>query len=336
MTLRNHTPNTLASFALLATLGLSGVAQAQKPPGLPGNYPSKPVRVTIPVAPGGGTDFMGRLVLGKLGEMWGVSFLADNQVAGGGIPAMDVVRKSPPDGNTLAFVSSATYLRAAFVTKVDWDVRTAFVPISPGSVSILMLAAANDAPFKNFRETVAWAKANPGKLSYGSSAVGSSGHLTGELIWYKTGVKATVIPYKGAGQAVIDTVAGRVPVTIGSLPALTSFVRSGKLTVLGVTSIKRAESAPDFPTLAESGLPGFDYSGWFGMVGPAGLPPAIVNALNKASQDIIRLPDVKAAMLKAGADPLYGTPEEFRKIQLDTLDRTAEVLKATGIDLKED
>ncbi len=334
--LNRSTGNRLACIAVLGALGFSGVALAQKPPGLPGNYPSKPVKVTIPVGAGGGTDFVGRLVMGKLGEMWGASFLADNQVAGGGMPAMDLVHKAVPDGSTLAFVSSATYIRAAFVTKMDWDVRTAFVPIAPGSVSILMLAASNNSPFKKFREMIAYAKANPGKLDYSASALGSSAHLTGELIWFKTGVKATVIPYKGSGQAVIDTIAGRVPLTIGSLPAVVPHAKAGKLTVIGVTSGKRSESAPEFPTLSEVGLPGFDYSGWFGLVGPTGVPPAIVNALNKAIMEIVRMPDVKAAMLKAGADPLYATPEEFRKIQLDALDRTAEVLKATGLELKED
>ena len=328
--------NALASMVLLAALGFAGFAQAQKPAGLPGNYPAKPVKVVIPVGPGGGTDFLARLVFGKLGEMWGSTFITENHVAAGGMLGMEQVRKSP-DAHNLAFGSSATYIRAAFVSKVDWDVRKAFTPIAPVSLSTLLLAASNDAPFRNFKELITYAKANPpNTLSYGSSAVGSSSHLTAELIWFKTGVKVQIIPYKGTGQAVIDTVAGRVPVIIGSVAALTPHVKAGKIRLLGVTSGKRVESAPDFLTLNEAGLTGFDYAGWFGIVGPGTMPPAIVNALNKAVMDILKMPDVKAAMDKTGADPMYGTPEEFRKVTLDALDRTAEVIKATGIDLKEE
>jgi tripartite-type tricarboxylate transporter receptor subunit TctC len=326
----------LSALALSASLGVSGLALAQKPAGLPGNYPSKPVKVIIPVGPGGGTDFLARLVFGKLGDMWSSTFIAENHTAAGGMVAMDQLAKGPADGHALAFASSATYIRAAFVAKLDWDVRKAFVPIAPVSLSTLMLAAYNGAPFKNFKEMIAYAKANPGQLQYGSSAIGSSSHLTAELIFHKTGVKATIIPYKGTGQAVTDTVAGRVPAIIGSVAALTPHIKSGKLTLIGVTSGKRVESAPDFLTISEAGLPGFDYAGWFGIVGPAKMPPATVNAINKAVMDILRMPDVKAAMTKSGADQMYGSPEEFRKTTLDALDRTAEVLKATGLELKED
>lgn len=335
ITMPRITGKGLASLALLATLSLSGIAQAQKPAGLPGNYPAKPVKVIIPVGPGGGTDFLARLVFGKLGDMWGSPFISENHVTAGGMVGMEQVRTSP-DAYVLAFGSSATYIRSAFVAKVDWDVRKAFTPIAPVSASTLLLASSNEAPFKNFKELIAYAKANPGKLSYGSSAVGSSSHLTAELIWHLSGVKIQIIPYKGTGQAVLDTVGGRVPVLIGSVAALTPHVKSGKITLLGVTSGKRVLSAPDFQTLDEAGLKGFDYAGWFGIVGPPTMSPAIVNAMNKAVMEILKMPDVMAAMSKTGADPLYGTPEEFRKVQLDALDRTAQVLKATGIDLKDD
>lgn len=334
ITLPRINRNRLASMALLAAMGFSGLAQAQKPAGLPDNYPSKPVKVVIPVGPGGGTDFLARLVFTKLGEMWGATFVAENHVAAGGMVGMEQVRKSP-DGYILAFGSSATYIRAAFVANVDWDVRKAFTPIAPVSLSTLLLASSNSAPFKNFKEMIAHAKANPGALSYGSSAIGSSSHLTAELIWHLTGVKVQIIPYKGTGQAVADTVSGRVPIIIGSVAALTPHVKAGKLTLIGVTSGKRVQSAPDFHTLDEAGLTGFDYAGWFGIVGAAGMQPPVVNALNKSVMDVLAMPDVKAAMTKTGADQLLGTPEEFRKVTLDALDRTAQVLKATGLNLKE-
>jgi tripartite-type tricarboxylate transporter receptor subunit TctC len=161
-------------------------------------------------------------------------------------------------------------------------------------------------------------------------------HLTAELIWHLTGTKVQIIPYKGTGQAVLDTIGGRVPIIIGSVAALTPHVKAGKLTLIGVTAGKRVLSAPDFQTLDEAGLKGFHYAGWFGVVGPPTMSPAIVNVMNKTVMEILKMPDVMAAMSKTGADPLYGTPEEFRKMQLDALDSTAQVLKATGIQLGDD
>jgi len=323
------------SMGLCAMLAFSGLAQAQKPSGLPGNYPSKLVRVLIPVVPGGGTDTLSRLVFGRLGDIWGTPFVSENVPAAGGMVAMEQLRRAPADGHLLGFVSSSTYIRAAFVAPVDWDVRKEFAPVAPVSLSTLLLAVSNNQPFRNLKELIAYAKANPGKLSYGASEVGGSPHLTAERIWHEAGIKLVHIPYKGTGQAVIDTIGGRVPVLMGSVAALTPHVKAGKLTLIGVTSGERVDSAPDFQTIAEAGLTGFDYTGWFGVVAPANTPPAVVNALNKSITDILRMPEVKAAMLKSGADQMIGTPEQFRKTILGSLDRTTEVLKATGLDLRE-
>jgi len=326
---------TLVSMALLAGLSASGAALAQRPGNLPDNYPNKPVRVVIGVVPGGGTDNLSRLVFGKLSDIWGASFISENIPGADGMIAMEQVRRARPDGYVLNFTSSSSYIRSAFVAKVDWDVRKEFTPIAPVSKSTLLLAAATNQPFKNLRELIAYAKANPGKLDFGASGVGGSPHLTAERIWHEAGIKLVHINYKGTGQAVTDVISGRVPVLMGSVAALTPHVKSGKLILLGVTSGQRVESAPDFHTISESGLPGFDYVGWFGIVGPANMQPALVNGLNRAVMDILKMPDVKAAMLKGGADQMYGTPEEFRKTILSSLDRTADVLKATGLDLKE-
>lgn len=325
----------LASTVLLAALGVSGLAHAQKPVGLPGNFPHKPVHVSIPVGPGGGTDTLSRLVFGKLGEKWDVPFISENLPAAGGMVAMEQLRKSPSDGHYLAFASSSTFIRSAFVSKVDWDVREAFTPIAPVSLSTLLLAASPTAPFKNLKELIVYAKANPGKLSYGASAAGGSPHLTAERIWHEAGIKPLHIPYKGTGQAVIDTISGRVPLVMGSVAALTPHVKAGRVGLIGVTSGQRVESAPDFQTISEAGLTGFNYVGWFGIVGPANMPPSVVEALNTGVMEVLKMPDVKAAMLKSGADQLTGTPEQFRKTILDGLDRTAEVIKTTGLDLRE-
>lgn len=321
--------------ALLVPLGLAGAAHAQeRPTGLPGNYPSKPVRVIVSAAPGGGADFLARLIFGKLTETWGSTFAVENMGTGvGGILAMETTMKAPADGHTLLVTSSSSYLNAAFVAPVAWDIRKALTPVSPMSLSTLLVGASLNLPYKNLKELIAYAKSHPNDVSYGVPGMGSSPHLAGELMQYMAGFKMTAIPYKGTGQSVLDTIAGRVPLVIGSVTALAPHVRTGKLRAIGVTAATRVPSAPEFETLAEAGLPGFDYSGWFGIVGPAAMPEPIVNALNESITRVINLPETRQAMLKNSADPLTATPEKFRTITLDALEKTNTLIKSTGLRL---
>ena len=323
---------SLTLLALLAIPTLSGTALAQKPPG----YPAKPVRVIISSVPGGGADFLGRLVFTRLGQSWGATFNAENIATGvGGILAMETTLKAPADGYTLLVTSSSSYINAAFAAPVSWDVRKAFAPVSPMTVSTLMVAAATNTPYANLKEMIAWAKAHPGEINYGVPGIGSSPHLTGELMQHQAGFKMTVVPYKGTGQSVVDTLAGRLPLIIGSLTAITPHAKAGKVRVIGVTSYHRAPSAPDFLTLHEAGLTDYDYSGWFGIVAHGNTPAALVQALNQGITQVINQPETQAAMLKNGADPLTGTPEQFRSTILNALGRTEAVLKATGLKLSE-
>lgn len=321
----------IPSVLMLAT---SCALAQNRASGLPGSYPSKPVRVIVSSAPGGGADFLGRLIFGKLTEDWGSTFLVENMGTGvGGIPAMEITIKAPADGYTLLVTSSSSYLNAAFVAPVAWDVRKALRPVAPMSLSTLLVGASLNAPFRNLKELIAHARSRPQELSYGVPGMGSSPHLAGELMQYMAGFRMTVVPYKGTGQSVLDTIAGRVPLVIGSVTALAPHARNGKLRAIGVTSASRVPSAPEFETLAEAGLPGFDYSGWFGVVAPAGLPEPIVEALNDAITRTIQRPDIRETMLKNSADPLTAAPEKFRAIALDALDRTQTVIKATGLRL---
>ena len=203
------------------------------------------------------------------------------------------------------------------------------------TLSVLALGVATGLPYSNLKEMIAYAKANPGKINYGVPGIGSSPHLNGELVQHVAGFKMTVIPYKGTGQALIDALAGRLDAVFGSVTALTPHVRSGKIKLIGVTSIGRVPSAPEFITLNEAGLTGYDYSGWFGIVGPANMPQPLVNALNHAITKVINLPEIQASMLKNGADPMTSTPEQFRATILAGLDKTDTVLKATGLKLTE-
>ena len=320
----------------MAALTPSIAAWAQKPSGLPGNYPAKPVRVIISSTPGGGADFLGRLIFGKLGETWGNPYNAENIATGvGGIYAMEITQKAPADGYTLLVTSSSSYINAAFVAPVNWDVRKALTPISPMTLSVLALGVATGLPYSNLKEFIAYAKAHPGEINYGVPGLGSSPHLNGELMQHLAGFKMTVIPYKGTGQSLVDALAGRLQAVFGSVTALTPHVKAGKIRLIGVTSIGRVPSAPDFITLNEAGLSGYDYSGWFGIVGPPNMPQPLVNALNQGITRVINMPEVQAALLKNGADPMTGTPEQFRTTILNGLDKTDTVLKATGLKLTE-
>jgi len=325
--------NLLSHIFVLLILGVMGIAQAQeRPANLPGGYPNKPVRVIVSAAPGGGADFLGRLIFGKLTELWGTTFAVENMGTGvGGIPAMEVTMKAPADGYTLLVSSSSSYINASYVAPVSWDVRKSLAPVSPMSLSTLMVGASMSMPYKNLKELIAHAKNNPNEVSYGVPGLGSSPHLAGELMQHMAGFKMTAIPYKGTGQSVIDTMAGRVPLVIGSVTALAPHIRSGKLRAIGVTSATRVPSASEFETLSEAGLPGFDYSGWFGIVGPAATPAPIIAALNDSITRIIQSPEIRQAMIKNSADPLTATPENFRGIILDQLDKTNTLIKATGL-----
>jgi len=310
-------------------------ALAQKPAGLPGNYPAKPVRVLIGAAPGGGTDILGRLVFGKLGEVWGTPFVLENMVSGlGGVVALEATAKAPADGHTLLVTTGSSFLSAAFNAQSSFDVRKAIAPIAQLTVASLIVAYNPNQPYNNLKEFIAYARANPGKINYGISGVGSSAHLSGELMQHMANFRMTAVPYKGAGQSVIDAVGGRIELVIGSVTALAPHVKSGKLKSLGVTSAVRMPSVPDFHTLAESGIPGFDYAGWFGAVAPAGIPQPIALALNQGIQRVINLPEMQQTLLKGGSDPVTGSMEQFRATILNGLEKTEIVLKATGLKLE--
>ncbi len=329
----------IRSFAVaalaVAPFFIPGIAHAQKPSGLPGNYPSKPIRAIINVAPGGGLDFSSRAVLARLGERWGSTIIMENVSSGiGGIVAMDMVQKSAPDGYTLLSTSGSTWLNAAFSGRVSYDVRKAFVPVAPYAKNALLIAINPNLPFSDLKGLLAYGKANPGKLSFGSSGVGSSLHLAGEMIQHMGGISMVHVPYKGTGQSVVDGIAGRIQVVIGSTTALVPHIRSGKMKSIGVTSLQRLPSLPDQPTLAESGLPGFEYTSWFGAVAPAGVPAPIITALNAEMVRIVNSPELTQLFLKQGTDTYAATPEQFREYANDGLDKVEVIIKATGIKLE--
>ena len=277
-------------------------------------YPVRPVRMIIPFAPGGGTDAVGRLLAQHLGERYGQSFLVDNRPAGSGIVGAEIVSRAPADGYTLLFTFNSFASSALLVDKLPYDPVRDFTPITLATTSPLLLLAHPSLPVGNVKEMTAWVRANAGKVNYGSSGNGSPPHLGMELLMSRLGIAMTHIPYKGIGPATAAQLGNEVqfaftPVLVG-LPQM----KAGKLRAIASGAARRSAAVPDIPTVAESGVPGFDLSGWWGLLGPAKLARARVDELNAAVRRILEDAEVRRNLLAQGMDPSPTTPEAFAEI----------------------
>jgi tripartite-type tricarboxylate transporter receptor subunit TctC len=261
-------------FAAALVWAAAPVFAQQKPAGLPGNYPNKPIRVIVPASPGGGTDIVSRIVGQRLGERWGTAVVIENRgSAVGGVVGMDIAAKATPDGYTLLAVSASAVLNAALVNKTAVDQRVAFVPIVQLTTQPYLLAIPSSVPSQSVAEFVALAKAKPGALNYASAGNGSMSHLGGELFNSLAGVNLAHIPYKGTGPALTDLLGGQVQMLFAGGISVTPQIKSGRLRVLGQSALTRTRLLPNIPTIAESGLPGFELNGWYGWLAPTGTPP---------------------------------------------------------------
>ncbi len=286
---------------------LAGGAWAQS------GYPARPVRMVVPFPPGGPTDVMGRTAAKAMGERLGQQFVVENKAGAGGNIGTDFVAKAAPDGYTigLAAISSlaiAPHLYASLPFNVEKDL----LPISLVGTTPCALVIHPGAPFSDLAGMVAHAKANPGRLSYATSGIGTSNHLAAELLQSVAGIALTNVPYKGSSQIVPDLLAGTVPMSMESSLATTlQHVRAGKLKAIAVTSPQRAKALPDVPTVAESGYPGFEVETWFGLVAPAGTPPAVVAQLHDAWEAGARTPQAQAAFDNISGNLRVNTPQQF-------------------------
>lgn len=302
-------------FAAALLWAAAPVFAQSKPSGLPGGYPSKPIRVIVPASPGGGTDIISRIVALRLAERWGTAVIIENRgSAVGGIIGMDIASKATPDGYTLLAVSASAVLNAALVNKTAYDQRVAFVPIVQLTSQPYLLAVTASLPAQSVGELVALAKAKPGVLNYGSAGNGTMSHLGGELFNSLAGVDIAHIPYKGTGPAITDLLGGQVQMLFGGGISITPQARSGRLRVLGHSALTRSRLLPNVPAIAESGLPGFELNGWYGWLAPAGTPPAIVHALNREVVQILRAPEMVEKFANDGSEPAPGTPEQLRDL----------------------
>jgi tripartite-type tricarboxylate transporter receptor subunit TctC len=295
------------------------------------SYPTKPIRVVVPFPPGGGTDIVARTVTPKMAEMLGQPFVVENRAGAGGNIGTEAVAKSPADGYTLLVASASTAINTTLVPNLSWDFSRDFTPVVLMVVNNHLLAAHPAVPANNVRELLTLAKAKPGQVTYASYGSGSSAHLTAELFKLMAGVDLLHVPYKGAAPAVNDLLGGQVNIIFADVAAMLSHLKSGKLKPLGIGSAKRFEGLPDVPTIAESGVPGFEAGGFLGLVAPAGTPPAVIRALNAAAQKSLALPEVRERLLALASPPVGGTPEEFASHMKREIDKWARVIRAANI-----
>ncbi|MCY0852859.1 tripartite tricarboxylate transporter substrate binding protein [Cupriavidus sp. D39] len=293
-------------------------------------YPDKPIRLVVPYTPGGVTDLLARAVAKALSERVQQSVIVDNRAGAGGNIGAEVVAKSPADGYTLLMGSAATQaINASLYKRLPYDHIKDFAPITLVAEVPNILVVNPLIPARNVSELIAYGKANPDKLSFGSSGTGGTIHLSGELFKSMAGVKMLHVPYKGSAPAVSDLLAGQINLMFDS--SVAPYVKSGKLRALAVTSAKRSPVLPDVPTMAEAGLPGYEATAWFGILAPAGTPPSIVDKLNKNLVAILRDAEMRKWMQSQGADAIGDTPSEFAAYIKTETAKWACVVKEAGV-----
>jgi tripartite-type tricarboxylate transporter receptor subunit TctC len=275
-------------------------------------YPARPVRLIVPIAPGGGTDVAGRIVAARLGEALGQQIVVENRAGGGGTMGAATAANATPDGYTLLLGSIATHgINPALYRNLPYDPIRDFAPISFIGKVPNVLVVHPSVPVKSVGEFIAYAKANPGRINYGSSGVGSAPHLSMELMKSMTGISMVHVPYKGAGPALADLLGGQVQAMCTSLAGLINFIKAGRVRALGVTTTTRNSQLPDVPTIIESGLPGFDVTTWYGLFAPAAVPGPILGRLNSEMVKLLGSPDMKDKMAQHGVDVASSSPAEL-------------------------
>jgi tripartite-type tricarboxylate transporter receptor subunit TctC len=287
-------------------------AYAWMAPAAAQQYPSKPVRMIVPYAPGGGVDITGRFMAKHFTERLGTQFIVDNRAGGGTIIGTEAVARAAPDGYTLLVANTAMTASPSLHAKLPFDPVQSFAAVCQISSSYSVLVVHPSVPVKTVKDLIALAKAKPDQLNYASAGVGSSIHLAMEIFQRAAGIRLEHIPYKGAAPAVNDVLGGQVPIMFASISTAADHIRTGRFRALGTTSTKRSPILPDVPTIAESGLPGFEMNSWQGIVAPAQTPPEVITRLNNETNAILRLPEVKQFYAKLGPEPAGGTPAEFQ------------------------
>ena len=314
----------LAAAACAALLAAGG-AFAQ------GAYPNKPVRLIIAFTPGSSTDIVGRAVAAKLQEFWGQPVIAENRVGAGGSIGSAAVVKSAPDGYILLANSSAHVVNPGIYANLPYDTLKDFTNLAPLAGGPNVLIVAPESGWKTFGDFVAAAKAKPGQLNFSSAGIGSGTHFNLEKLKLMAGIDVTHVPYKGTPEAIADTIAGRVCCYFAPINAALPHLKGGRAVALAVSSAKRSSLLPDVPTIAESGVPKFDYTLWIGLWGPPGMPADVVDKINKDVNRALASPELNDRLVSLGTLPMSMSPAEFTQFVRTEVEDTARVLKAAGI-----
>ena len=314
-----------AALALWATFAQFAIAENGAP------YPTKPIRIIVPFAPGGGTDLTARLVGQRLSERMGQPVIIDNRPGAGTMLGTELTQKSVADGYTLMIASASHAINPTLYRKVNYDPLRDFAPITLAISFPFVIAAHPTVPVRNVRELIAQAKANPGRISYASSGTGSTNHLAGELFKTMAGIDLLHVPYKGGGPALNDAIGGQVSMIFGTVLETMPQVRAGKLRGLAVSSGKRAAFAPDLPTAGEDGLPGYDVTGWYAFLAPAGIARAVLAKLNQEMTGALEFPAVKEKLLAMGAEPWPTSPQKAQAFVAAEVTRWGALIKGARI-----
>ena len=294
-------------------------------------FPARPVRMIVPLAPGGGSDIVARIAAAALGEAWGQAVVVDNRPGAGSVVGTTIAAKAAPDGHTLLVSSSSLAISPALYKDLPYDVRRDFAPVSLLASQPSALAVHVSVPAASARELIALAKAQPGRLAYGSAGAGSATHLGSELFRIASGIELLHLPYKSAGLATNALLSGEAQVLLTNMASVLPHIKGGKLRVLGVTSLKRSPLAPDLPTVAESGLPKFEYLTWYGMVVPAGTPRPVVDVIGRDTSRALRAPAFLDRFTQQGLDLLVSSPTDFGRFLDVELQRWDTVVRKAGI-----
>jgi tripartite-type tricarboxylate transporter receptor subunit TctC len=313
----------LAAGAGFAFVIFSGALPAQ-------GYPAKPIRVVVPYAPGGATDLTARLVGQKMQEAMKQNVLVDNRPGAGGVIGTDIVAKAAPDGYTVLIAVPAEIAILPHLQKMPYNVARDLAPVSLAAVTPLILVVHPSLPVRSVKELIAFARARPGQLTYASAGTGGVQHLSGELLKVTMKLDMAHVPYKGAGPVMPDLIGGHVPMFFSGMPPAMPHVKAGKLRALAVTTTRRSPAAPDVPTMAEAGVPGFDISNWFAYFVPSGTPAEVISRLNSEVNRGLKQPDVREKLANVGAETVGTSPEELSKFVRSETEKFARLVKLSG------
>ena len=322
--LRNSLRLGLKTIGLLFFIWVSQTAIAQP-------YPSKPIKIIVPVAAGGGTDFSARLIAQKLTESWNVPVIVENRPGGGGNVGVEAAVKSDPDGYTLVMPITSFPVNPGMYPKLPFDSEKDLAPIVLVASAPLVLVVNPAVQASSVKELISLAKANPGNFNYGNSGVGTTAHLAAELFKHSANLDIVNVPYKGGGPAIADLIAGNIQIYFSTIPAALSQTKSGRINAIAVTGLKRVSEIPEVPTVAESGLPGFEVVGWFGLFAPAQTPTVVISKLNKELVNILQMKDVQEKLAGHGLIPGGGSPQELGQFLHTEIAKWRNLIQRAGI-----